>query len=173
MDSQVERHVIKHCIACQDSAAKVPSTRIEPPTQSTTTTQSWPKIALDICEPFATSSPRSQRFIAVAIDYTSGYPEVLLSDDVTSSRIIRWLTEVFARLGNPSIIVTDNGRLFVSSEFEAFLQQHDILHWTAAGTTRGKMAVEAINRFLKQTNMVSRHSVHPTDSSPCNSRFAL
>ena len=50
MDSRVENHV-KHCIACQDSAkshkpAKVPLTRIEPPTQP------WTKIALDISGPY-------------------------------------------------------------------------------------------------------------------------
>ena len=147
MDSRVENHV-KHCIACQDSAkshkpAKVPLTHIEPPTQP------WTKIALDISGPFATA-PRSQHFIAVAIDYTSGYPEVLLSDDITSGHIICWLTEVFVRFGNLSIIVMDNGRQFISSEFEAFLQQHDILHWTAAvynPQQNGK--VKAFNHFLK------------------------
>ena len=84
---------------------------------------------------------------------------MLLSDDITSGRIIRWLTEVFARFGNPSIIVTDNGRQFVSSEFEAFLQQRDILHWTAAvynPQQNGK--VKAFNRFLKHGAQTFRAS---------------
>ena len=72
MDKQVEQHV-QHCAACQDSAkshkpTKLPPLHIEPPKQT------WTKVALDICGPFATA-PRHQRFVVAAIDYTSGYPK--------------------------------------------------------------------------------------------------
>ena len=46
----------------------------------------------------------------------TGYPEILLSDDITPGRLIKWLTEVFARFGNPAVAVTDNGRQFVSDD---------------------------------------------------------
>ena len=139
---------VKHCLACQDSAkshkpTQIPCQQIEQPSEP------WKKIGIDICGPFA-NAPQHQRFVTVVIDYHSGFPEVLLSGEITSTRIIRWLTEIFARYGNPSIIVSDNGRQFVSEEFKSFLRHRDILHWTAAvynPQQNGK--VEAFNRFLK------------------------
>ena len=79
---------IKHCLACQDSAKAhkpvvVPHSAIPRPTEV------WHKLGLDICGPFATAS-RHQRFITTVIDYASGYPEVLLSEDITSGKLITW-----------------------------------------------------------------------------------
>ena len=148
MDNQIEQFV-RYCSACQESAkshkpTRPPLTRIEPPMDP------WHKIAIDICGPFA-NAPRHQRFITVVIDYATCYPEILLSGDITSGRIICWLTEVFARFGNPDIIVSDNGPQFTSTTFTDFLKARDIFHWTAAvynPQQNGK--VEAFNRYLKQ-----------------------
>ena len=145
--TQAEQFV-KYCLPCQDSAKAHKPTAIPPHAVQVPPTP-WHKIGIDICGPFA-NAPRNQRFITVAIDYHSGFPEVLLSDEITSTRLIQWLTETFARFGNPAIVVTDNGRQFISHEFETFLRERDILHWRSAvynPQQNGK--VEAFNRFLK------------------------
>ncbi|UYV71990.1 K02A2.6-like, partial [Cordylochernes scorpioides] len=48
--------------------------------------------------------------------------------DITSRTIIGHLREIFARFGLPEILVTDNGRQFVSSEFEEFTTMNGIRH---------------------------------------------
>ena len=146
LDTQVE-DFIKHCLACQDSAKAhkpvvVPHSAIPRPTEA------WHKLGLDICGPFATA-PRHQHFITTVIDYASGYPEVL-SDDITSGKLITWLTEVFARHGNPATIVSDNGHQFISNEFTNFLTSRDIQQQRATMYNPQQNSwVETFNCFLK------------------------
>ena len=128
-DKAVEEFV-RHCAACQDSAKSHKSTVI-PPSSIPRPDEPWRKLAMDICGPFAVA-PHHQRFVTVVIDYHSGYPEVLLSGDITSDRLVKWLTQLFARYGNPDALVTDNGRQFVSNEFCQFLRCRDIAHITSA-----------------------------------------
>ena len=104
---------------------------------------------MDICGPFAVA-PHHQRFVTVVIDYHYGYPEVLLSGDITSDRLVKWLTQLFARYGNTDALVTDNGRQFVSNEFREFLRCRDIAHITSAVyNPQQNGRVEVWNRFLK------------------------
>ena len=147
MDAQIEAFV-RHCLPCQDSAKSHKVTQ-PLPCRLETPSEPWHKVALDICGPFA-NAPRHQRFVIVIIDYASGIPKILLSDDITSQRLIRWLKEIFARYGNPAILLTDNGRQFISDEFEAFLHERDILHWkTAVYNPQQNGKVESFNRYLK------------------------
>ena len=85
LDTHVE-NFIRYCPACQDSAKAhkpiaMPHITIPKPTEP------WHKIRLDICGPFSTA-PRHQRFVTTVIDHALGYPEVLLSNGITSSKII-------------------------------------------------------------------------------------
>ncbi len=88
--------------------------------------------------------------IITVIDYTSNFPECLLTTDIRSGCIVKWLETVFARFGNPDELVSDNGLQFVSSEFSAFLKRHGIAHTRSAvynPTENG--LVEVFNRVLK------------------------
>ncbi len=147
MDTQIEEKV-KYCLACQDSNKAHKPTPV-PPTAIPIPSEPWHKLAIDICGPFATA-PKNKRFVTVLIDYATGFPEVLLSDDITSHKIISWLTSVFARFGNPSVLVSDNGKQFCSELFEDFLTKRDILHWhSAVYNPRQNGKVEAFNRYIK------------------------
>ena len=147
-DKDVEEFV-RHCTACHDSAKAYKSTTV-PPNNIPRSQEPWQKIALDICGPFAVA-PRHQRFATVAIDYYSGFPEVLLSGDISFMRLIQWLTQLFARYGNPDSVVTDNGPQFVSNEFREFLRLRDIRQLTSAVyNPQQNGRVEMWNRFLKQ-----------------------
>ena len=97
-------------------------------------------------------APHHQRFVTVVIDYHSGYPEVLLSGDITSDRLVKWLTQLFACYGNPDALVTDNGRQFVSYEFCEFLRCCNIVHITSAVyNPQQNGRVKVWNRFLKNS----------------------
>ena len=45
---------------------------------------------------------------------------------------IQSLRNIFARVGLPEQVITDNGRNFVSEEFKEFLQKNGIKHTTSA-----------------------------------------
>ena len=70
-------------------------------THLNTPTKPWSRIAIDIAGPFHVA-PQHQRFVTTAIDCFSKFPEILLSNDVTSGKIISWLCDIFARFGKQS-----------------------------------------------------------------------
>ena len=117
MDCAIERHIF-HYLPCEDSGKTHKLTQI-PPTHLRVPDTPWSTIAIDIAGPFEVA-PRHQRFITDAIDYYSKFPEVLLSNDITSSKLISWLTTIFDWFGNPDIVYTDNGPQFTSTEFRVF-----------------------------------------------------
>ena len=123
-----------------------------PPSKIPKPQEPWQKITLDICRPFAVV-PHHQCFATVnsAIDYYSGFPEVLLSSNISSTWIIKWLTQLFTRYGNPNSVVTDNGPQFVSHKFREFLQCRDIQQLTSAiYNPQQNGRVEVWNKFFKQ-----------------------
>jgi len=146
-NSDAEKFV-KSCIACAASgktarSETVPVTAVPPPSAP------WKNLAIDITGPFHTA-PQHQRFIVAVTDYFSKYPEILLTGEVTSSRIIDWLEEVFSRLGNPQEIQSDNGPQFISKEFEDFLAAKNIAHKKSAVYNPFQNGlVEVLNRTFK------------------------
>ena len=92
----------------------------------------------------------------VIIDYFSKYPEILLTDSISSPRITSWLEEVFARFGNPEELVSDNGPQFVSDEFKAFLARKNIIHsLTAVYNPAQNGLVEVFNRSIKSAAQIA------------------
>ncbi len=147
MDQEIERFV-RCCIGCQHSAKsspknEVPTTRVEPPKEP------WQKVSIDITGPFHTA-PQNERFVVVVLDQYSNFPEVLLTGDIKSTRIVQWLSDIFARYGNPESLLSDNGPQFVSEEFTSFLARRNIRHQRAAVyNPQENGQVEVFNRYLK------------------------
>ena len=76
----------------------------------------WVKGAVDLVGPI------EGKFILTYIDYYSSYLEAYILKEITSRVVIKALTHIFARFGFPEELVSDNGKQFVSEEFEAFLK---------------------------------------------------
>ena len=151
IDRMVE-DAIHHCSACQmsDKVARCHNT----PLQSVELPSGpWEKLAIDITGPFKS---HEYKYAVVVIDYYSKWPEVAFMSEVTSSSIIRFLTQLFAREGLPSEIVSDNGVQFVSTEFKQFLQRLNITHCKSSlYYPRANGEVERWNRVLKQTLQIA------------------
>lgn len=97
----------------------------KPEVVANTETIPWRKIAIDLTGP---SDVLQGRTLLTVIDYFSRYPEVFTLRSATSKNIIISLKELFARLGVPEILVSDNGTVFRSAEFEEFLTSMGIKH---------------------------------------------
>lgn len=76
----------------------------------------WERIHIDYAEPV------DGNMLLVITDAYSKWLEVKVTNSNTSTATIDILDLLFATYGVPSIVVSDNGRQFVSDEFETFLK---------------------------------------------------
>jgi hypothetical protein len=58
----------------------------------------WQKISVDIAGEFL-AAPHHQRYVIVAVDQYSKWPEAAACSTVTSSSVIEFLTSLFDRFG--------------------------------------------------------------------------
>ncbi|CAM5161152.1 unnamed protein product [Natator depressus] len=148
MDSQTEA-LIKSCVTCQmhDKTAVT----CTPPLQPVPLLESaWEKVATDV-EPFDTA-PSDCRYAITSIDYFSKWPEVAFTSQISSAKVIKFLSSVFSREGNPKELVSDNGSQFTSLEFETFLAERNILHRRSSlYFPQANGEIERFNRSLKES----------------------
>ena len=90
-----------------------------------------------------------------SIDSHSKWIEVFPTKLSTSATVIELSRTLFAQLGVPEVVVTDNGSCFVSVEFETFLLKNGIKHITSAPyhpSTNGlaERAVQIVKQGLKK-----------------------
>lgn len=92
--------------------------------------QPWIDIAIDYLGPLPTG-----HYLLVVIDYYSRYKEIKITKNTDSTHTINILKEIFSRLGTPVSITADNGRQFISIDFENFCKEfgiqlfHSIPYW--------------------------------------------
>lgn len=106
-------------------------------------------VAIDIVGPFERAA-YDCRFAITFIDYFSKWPEVAFTSNATTATVLKFLSNVFAREGNPLEITSDNGPQFTSSAFADFLKERGIKHIrTSVYHPQSNGCVERFNRVLK------------------------
>ena len=91
------------------------------------TDQSFTCVGIDLVGPLQVSASNN-RYIIVAIDYLTKWPEVLAVPDKTAQRVADFFLEyIIARHGCPKTVISDNGSEF-KGEFAALLQAYNIDH---------------------------------------------
>ena len=118
IDEDIERKV-KSCEICQSTRylpARAPLHPWDWPTRP------WSRLHLDYAGPFW------GRMFLIVIDSHSKWLEVLPVRAATSEETIEKLGRLFSTFGIPDKIVSDNGSVFTSGEFEAFLKNNGIVH---------------------------------------------
>ena len=91
------------------------------------------------------------KYILTYIDYYSSYPEACILKEITSREVITALTNIFARFGYPEELVSDNGKQFISAEFETYLKSCSIQHIRVSpyyARSNGKL--ERFHQYLKK-----------------------
>ncbi|KAI7789804.1 hypothetical protein IRJ41_010978 [Triplophysa rosa] len=141
--------ILRACVTCQasDKSAKMVTAPMQP--------VEYPKgpfqhVAIDIVGPFERGAADC-KFAITLIDYFSKWPEVGFASSVTTQTVLKFLTTIFAREGNPCTITSDNGPQFTSSEFAEFLKEQGIKHIkTSVYHPQANGAIERFNRVLKE-----------------------
>ena len=103
---------VRSCEVCQRCVPRQPA-RVEM-IPMPLVSQPFRRIAMDLVGPL----PRTQRgnqFILSICDYAMRYPEAVALPSTEASRIARELIAVFAQLGIPNEILTDQGTNFMSA----------------------------------------------------------
>ena len=171
MDSTAEA-MIKNCCAC---VLNQPLNKYTPLLPASLSRGPWVKGAVDIV------GPVNGKFILTYIDYYTSYPEAHILRQITSREVIRVLTDIFARFGFPEELVSDNGKQFVSAEFENFLKTCGIKHTRVSPyLARSNGKLERFHRYLKKIfsrcnigrqimgkGITQNSYVLPSDSSSC------
>ena len=119
MDSDVE----DFCRNCETCVRLQPLRRDTPNTATPLPDHCWEKCARDLVGPFP-----GEIYIMTVVDYRSKWPEAIVLKRITSKSIITVLTDIFARFGNPKVLITDNGRQFIAEEFQDFMKANGIQH---------------------------------------------
>ena len=146
-DKAVEEFV-RRCSACQQSDKSVAPANV-PTAKVPTPAKPWQKLAIDIAGPFAVA-PMNERFVVVLMDQYSKYPEILVTGNITSEAIIRWLDDIFSRYGLPNEIHSDNGKQFVSHDMARYLAANNVKHTrTPVYCPQQNGLVERFNRYVK------------------------
>ena len=89
-------------------------------------TEAWSRLHIDH------AGPVDGWYYLVVVDAYSKWPEVYRTKSITSATTIEFLRAIFARMGLPKLVVSDNGKQFVLKEFESFLRSNGIKHVTTA-----------------------------------------
>ena len=136
---------VRRCTACTIHQARGDRPSLSP--IADLETQAYDKISIDLTGPSETLKGHT---LLTIIDYYSRYPEAYILKNGTSAEIISCLTESFARFGIPKALVSDNGSVFVSEGFEAFLISLGISHIRSSNYhPQSNGAIERLHSIMK------------------------
>ena len=113
---------VSQCSACNSCKAHLPN---QPLINHPVPDLPWSTLGADIFD------WNSHQYLVV-VDSYSGWFEVDYLEDTTSRTVIRKMKRLFATHGVPEKLTTDNGRQFVSHEFEQFAKEWNFVHSTSS-----------------------------------------
>lgn len=113
------KQFVKDCIKCSIVSLPDPP---QPMSRTVLPSGPWIYLGIDLFGPLP-----SDEHLLVVIDYYSRFFEVKILKDITSKGIIDALYEIFARLGLPEKIQSDNGPQFASKEFSQYCKSMGII----------------------------------------------
>ena len=145
MDTDLEAKV-RNCRQCQETRklpAAVPMQGWEWPTQP------WSRLHIDYAGPF------QGKMFLVVVDAHSKWMEVSIVTSATTAVTIQNLRRMFATHGLPRTVVSDNGSVFTSNEFQDFLVKNGICNiktalYHPASNGLAERAVQTLKEGLKK-----------------------
>ncbi|XP_037930616.1 uncharacterized protein K02A2.6-like [Teleopsis dalmanni] len=108
------------------------------------TLRPWSRLHIDYAGPFMGIN------FFIVVDAHSKWVEVKITSTINAIRTIELMREIFATHGIPDTIVSDNGRTFVSEEFEKYLKLSGIKHIRTA-------PYHPSSNEQAESNILSRH----------------
>ena len=113
------KSIEKRIIQCTECLAFRASQRIEPIINQNTSKGPMEVVGIDLYE------SKGQNFLAM-VDQYSGYPWAGKLSSINAKSVIEFIQPIFDQFGNPEWIIHDQGRQFMSGEFQTFLRGRGI-----------------------------------------------
>jgi hypothetical protein len=121
---QTVQKYVANCEVCQREGRKQKNEAL----RTIQVNQPFEKIGIDIVGPLPKTA-RKNRYIVVAMDYLTKWPEARAIPDMTAKSVASFFYEdIVCRHGCPKEIVSDNGSAFISKMVESLLEHHQIKH---------------------------------------------
>ncbi len=151
IDSDLEQKV-RACSTCQDHQKSPAAAPLHPWEWPETP---WSRIHADYAGPFM------GRMFLIVVDAYSKWLEAVPVNSATSQTTIEKMRIMFATHGLPQTVVTDNGSVFTSKEFEEFAKRNGVRHVTSAPyhpATNG-LAERAVQTFKNGMKKLTSGSI--------------
>lgn len=148
LDKDIEEKVAL-CDLCQESRGASPQVPMQPWKWPETP---WKRVHIDYFGPY------ERKMVLLIVDAHSKWIDAHVVESATTLATIAKLRTTFATFGLPETVVSDNGSVFRSAEFVAFLASNGIQHVTTApyhpaSNGLAERAVQTIKNMLqKQPN---------------------
>lgn len=145
--------LVKNCKACNtfsNNPKIVIKHRWEPATEP------FQRVHIDFAGPFMGCN------FLVLVDAHTKWPEVHLMRNISTKSTVEKCREIFTTFGLPQTLVTDNGRTFISKEFQTFLRENGIFHKNTAPynpATNGlaERFVQTLKQGLRKLNTIGQN----------------
>ncbi|XP_054276574.1 uncharacterized protein K02A2.6-like [Macrosteles quadrilineatus] len=143
IDKDIEQ-MVAECRQCIEQCNN-PRKTIHPWEQPT---NPWERVHIDFLGP-----TDGQQYL-ILVDAFSKWVEVIQTRTTTSTWTVQELRKIFSTFGFPQILVSDNGRQFVSQEFKNFMNECGIVHRTTApyhpnSNGQAERYVQTVKKALK------------------------
>ncbi|XP_054256963.1 uncharacterized protein K02A2.6-like [Macrosteles quadrilineatus] len=143
IDKDIEQ-MVAECRQCLEQCNN-PRKTIHPWEQPT---NPWERVHIDFLGP-----TDGQQYL-ILVDAFSKWVEVIQTRTTTSTWTVQELRKIFSTFGFPQILVSDNGRQFVSQEFKNFMNECGIVHRTTApyhpnSNGQAERYVQTVKKALK------------------------
>ena len=145
MDAMIES-TIEECVPCQ---ANTLGTTTEPIVPTIMPQEPWDTIALD----HTSRSPTNDYGLGI-LDEGSRTTIIKIAKDLTSATAISICKNIFAKLGIPKVVKTDNGTAFTSQEWADFARKYGFHHQKI--TPLHPEANSGAERIMKNNNKTIR-----------------
>ncbi|XP_058827463.1 uncharacterized protein K02A2.6-like [Topomyia yanbarensis] len=124
--SSLDADIVNFVKACQHCAAVARSPPHSSPVPWPKQTAPWQRVHEDY------AGPIEGEYYLIAVDSISKWPEIIQTSRITLAATISIFCGLFARLGMPATLVSDNGTQFTNAEFADFCASNGIEHLTTA-----------------------------------------
>ena len=141
------KSICKNCPICCEIK---PRFHLPVKTSLIKSTQPWERISIDLRSPIQSKS--RPKYLFVVIDEFSRFPFAYPCIDMSTSTVIKCLSNHFSLFGTPATVHSDRSTQFMSGEFKTFLMQNNICQTrTSPYHPMGNGQVERLNGTLWPT----------------------
>jgi len=123
----MKAQIRKWCKFCQICQANKITRHTKAPLGSIPNLEKFKVLHIDLVGPLPII--KNKKFILTMIDRDTSWTEVVALNEISSEAVVKAITkEWVSRYGVPEIIVSDNGRQFISEKFNHFCESFGIEH---------------------------------------------